>query len=440
MCYNPCMAKRLLAFGYSIPILMLIGIIALLTVNVPYWDDYGAIIGYFAHPLPERLLHLADFNNEHRILTARLTFETIYQVLGRFDFQVCMGVGAAFLLGFAALLASVFWRASPRGKILFLPCFWLVVSFIHYENLCWAMCAVSNIPVHFWALLACLALSRQTKAGLFTSFGCATLATFSTGGGMAIWPCLILFSLFQRHDRQTRSLCQIASLCLCASISIALYFIGFPTAAEPASQPFAPTTRILHTVLFFISFVGGWIPSFWPALAIGIITLVAFGYFTFNLPRIKTPSIYFFLLYLLGNMAAAALFRSADYKSAISFRYILIPISALTCTTLLAGETFLQNLKGKAFYALWATFLAGSILYSTAFLVLGGPLFAKRNEIMRHNILCWPKDVHGLRCPPEFYAENDNNLKIVIDAKIYDPSIVRRPNETLPSEPIPWLK
>lgn len=434
------MKSAWLYLGYAVPVVALVGVMTFLTVNVPYWDDFGAIIGYFAHPMPERLLHLPDFNNEHRIVTARLIFEAIYQTLGHFDFRICMAVGATFLLGYAMLFARIFRRSSARGPLLFLPCFWLLVSFIHYENLCWAMCAVSNIPVHFWALLSCLALSRQTKTGLALAIVCALLATFSAGGGMAIWPCLILFTLFQNRPAFGQAGWPIATLIVCASLATSLYFIGFSSGTAEPSQHLGPMTRILHMGLFFVSFAGGWIPSFWPALVIGILTLAAICYFTVNLPKIRTPAVYFFLLYLLGNMAAAALFRSADFKSAISFRYILIPVSVLTCITLLAEETFLPRLQPRVFRVLWAIFLAGSVLYSSTFLTLGGPRFAKRNEIMRRNMLCWPQDMRGLRCPPESYAENDLNLKTVSETGIYNPHAIRHQGETPPEEPIPWLQ
>ena len=420
--------------------LMLFGIIAFLTVNVPYWDDYGAIIGYFAHPMPERLNHLADFNNEHRIVTARLIFEAIYQVLGHFDFQICMAIGATFLLGYAMLFAHIFRRSSARGTILFLPCLWLLVSFIHYENLCWAMCAVSNIPVHFWALLASLALSRQTTVGHSFAIVCALLATFSAGGGMAIWPCLILFTIFQNRAVIRRAVWPLAALVVCASLAVSFYFTGFSSGASESCKRLDPVTRIFHMGLFFVSFVGGWIPSFWPALVIGILTLAAICYFTVNLTRIRTPAVYFFLLYLLGNISAAALFRSTDFTAAISFRYILVPVSVLTCVVLLAEETFLPKLEKRLFTSLWLVFFCGAMLYSCTFLAIGGPLFAKRNEIMRRNMLCWPQDVRGLRCPPEFYTENDRNLKTVSEAGIYNPHVIRHPNETPPSKPISWLR
>lgn len=410
-----------------------------LTVNVPYWDDFGAIVSYFAHPFPERLLHLAEFNNEHRIFTARVTFEVLYQLLGRFDFQVCMVIGAVFLLGYAVLLGSLFKKTSARGIFLYLPCFWLLLSFIHYENLCWAMCAVSNIPVHCWALLACLSAVRPSKASFVGTLIFALLATFSTGGGMAVWPCLILLLIFLNRQTPRIILTRCTLIGLFAICAIALYFHDFPSTSANAA-PLTPTSRIIHILLFFVSFVGGWIPSFWPALAVGCVTLAAIGYFTFNLPKLRTPAAYFFLIYLLANMAAAALFRSADFKSAISFRYILLPVSVLTCVTLLAEETFLPKLNERTFTILWALFFGGAVLYSSTFLVIGGPLFAKRNEIMRHNILCWPKDVRGLRCPPNSYSECDKALRTVVERGIYNPSILLKTTEPRPTIPIDWLR
>ena len=56
----------------------------------------------------ERLWHIADFHNEHRILTARLVFEIIVRTMGHFDFTVCMAIGAVFLFGYGLLFKRLF--------------------------------------------------------------------------------------------------------------------------------------------------------------------------------------------------------------------------------------------------------------------------------------------------------------------------------------------
>ena len=61
--------------GIIPPIALLFLAIVALAVNVPYWDDYGAIVRYLGWPFGERMQHLFDFHNEHRIVTVRLFLE-----------------------------------------------------------------------------------------------------------------------------------------------------------------------------------------------------------------------------------------------------------------------------------------------------------------------------------------------------------------------------
>ena len=194
-------------------------------------------------------------------------------------------------------------------------------------------------------------------------------------------------------------------------------------------------------ILFSISFIGAWVPSFWPAFLVGCLSLALIVYFTLKIKSIKTPSIYFFMIYLLGNIAAAALFRSADYRAAVSFRYIIIPISILTCIVFLSEETFLSKLNRKWINTIICLFMSGSVLYSVSFLAIGGPLFAKRNETLRHNILCWPSGgAASLRCPDNEYEICNGYLLEAEKNLIYSPHCVLRNGETIPTQPRQWLK
>ena len=82
-----------------LPVVSLVVLLSFFSVDAPFSDDYDAILAYLVNPFPGRLLHLADFHNEHRIATARIVFESVYWIFGRINFRACMVVGAAFLLG-----------------------------------------------------------------------------------------------------------------------------------------------------------------------------------------------------------------------------------------------------------------------------------------------------------------------------------------------------
>ena len=129
---------------YLIPFMVLIWMICCCTAPVPKADDYDAILVYLNRPLPERLSHLTDFHNEHRIFTARLVFEAIVLTLGYFDFRVCMAIGALFLYGYGLLFRRLFLLNENCNTWFYFPFLWLIVSFLNYDNVCWAMTSVSN--------------------------------------------------------------------------------------------------------------------------------------------------------------------------------------------------------------------------------------------------------------------------------------------------------
>ena len=176
----------------TLPVATLVVLLAFFSVDAPFSDDYDAILSYLVKPFPERLLHLWDFHNEHRIVTARIVFECVYFIFNEINFRACMIVGAVFLLGYGLLFWFVFKKAGDFAKLYYIPCFWLIVSALHNDNVCWAMTSVSNVPVLFWTLLGiAIFANRRCYAnrwlGVCGGVACAVLATFSTGGGLFSW-------------------------------------------------------------------------------------------------------------------------------------------------------------------------------------------------------------------------------------------------------------
>ena len=71
-----------------IPAVLFFVAISLITSNVPFWDDYDAIMRYVCHPTMERMMHLFNLHNQHRIVTIRLFLEGMVALTGKVDFKV----------------------------------------------------------------------------------------------------------------------------------------------------------------------------------------------------------------------------------------------------------------------------------------------------------------------------------------------------------------
>lgn len=442
--------KRLLYFLIACPVIIFVGCWFFLTVNVPYWDDYGAFIKYFSEPWPGRWKHLFDFHNEHRIVTTRLIADALVALTGGvFNFRAMMAVGNLIQLAYAAAWVFIF-RKSRFGIAASLPVLWLLLSFIHYENSCWALCSVQNVIVVALSFAACVLFARrgQSQFALAGALLCGIAATFSSGGGLLVWPSLIGMELALPLTQATSWRIRLAGisshikasagrlliLVAIAAISTCCYLHGFP--GGTTEQVADVATRAVNGAIFFVAFLGGIVPLYPAALALGIALLPFLAFVMIRYPRIRHPEVFWFMAAEIATMLSATIFRSSDPHAAVSSRYCIVSCSVFASIFFL----FIEVAAPPEKFAKWglAAMSAGVILYTTAFLVAGAPLFAQRNELMRHNILTWPDHIDGLRSSS---PEIDNvYLKKCVERGVYDPVSVLKPGETRPEKPEPWLR
>ena len=392
----------------SLPFLILAWMIAFCTVPVPKADDYDAILGYLCIPAPERWAHIADFHNEHRLLTARIVFEAIVLPLGHFDFTICMAVGALFLGGYGLLVRQLFLYSKGIGRWLSIPFVWLIVSFLNYDNVCWAMTSVSNVQVHFWALLSILLATRcATNVWFASCLLCAFLATFSTGAGMSVWGALAVM-VFQRRIHALGSwssvfanfrslfnvdrcaIVRLAAVSVVCPLLVCLYFHGFQS---PSSGHAFSLGRAMLT---FLAFSGAVIPVWSIALMIGVLTLLCLAWIIWSMPRISNAAAFAFLSYLVANILSVAIFRSYDPMMVLACRLRIVPISLLCVIAVLLVET--MPFVTSYLRALTCMVFLGVFLYLCAFTYVAYPSLAEQNTRLLTGIKSWPQDASGLFC------------------------------------------
>ena len=432
------------------PIILFIGAWLFLTVNVPYWDDYSAFIQYFSEPWPTRWTHLFDFHNEHRIVTTRLLAEGLVVLNGGvFNFKAMMAVGNLIQLTYACAWLFLF-RRNRFGIIAGLPALWLLTSFIHYENSCWALCSVQNVIVVALSFVACLFFAKrgQSRIAFVGTMLCGIAATFSSGGGLLVWPSLLAMELAEplteagnwrsglaniaRHAKASAA--RLSLLVIIAAASICGYLHGFP--GGTTEQAAGVAARVVNGAFFFIAFLGGLVPLYPAALALGFVLLPLLVFIVVRYPRIRHPEVFWFMAAEIATMLSAAVFRSADPHAAISSRYCIVSCSVFASIFFLGLEVVPLPEK----LANWGLGLATAsvVLYTVAFLAVGAPLFAQRNELMRRNILTWPGHPEGLRSAD---PESDSMyLQKCVERGVYDPVSVLKPGETRPEKPEPWLR
>ena len=431
--------------AWVLPCVMLLGILMFLTVNAPYLEDTSCIVGYLTDPFPQRLVHLADFNNEHRLVTLRLAAEIAYALFHKIDFRVMCALGALALAGWSFTLSILFLRQRICGIAFCSAFIWMAFSFVHFENHCWAVGALSNYQVLFWGVLANVAMSRERhKAWFALAIASAILASGSNGGGLAIWPCLAMQLFYSRFVNGERVYAwsfvwRMILLVVIATSVVFFYIHGMPSSSG-AEPPIALTAKICQMVMFFLCFLGAWIPACWPAVAVGMLTVAAFVLIVSRIRTVKNIAVFFHLVYLLGIAAAASLGRSQDLSCALSSRYTIFSVGIFICTSSLLIESYGHLVGGKLSHALTRAFYACSVLYAIVPLAVGAPQYRVRNEIMRRNILLWPDNPQGIRC---WDCDRENFNAILhrsAELGIYVPSDNLKNGEERPSKLTPWLR
>lgn len=200
------MRRFLFALAIMLPVAFLFFSWATLMDDLPSYDDFDAILGYLSRPFPERLVSAFAKHNEHRIALTRLAAEMIVALRGSFSFTIMAFVGNLLLLIFAGLWYRVL---APKSRALALGAIWLLLSLANRENQLWAMTSIQNIGVMLFAFGALQLSARASVRSFIAAIACAVLATVASGGGIFVWPCLLLAEWFgaRRKGRLATLVC-----------------------------------------------------------------------------------------------------------------------------------------------------------------------------------------------------------------------------------------
>ena len=434
----------------AFPAVMLFFALGVLTVNVPYWDDYGAIVKYMGWPFAERMRHLFDFHNEHRIVTVRLFLEAMAGITGKVNFKGCMLFGTAQLLVVFACFAFTFLRQFGRGLGLAALSLasWHLFSMLNFDNAFWALTALENFGVLMWAFLAILffcgenRLWRQLLAWVF-----AVLAVLTSAQGLAVLGAMIAIALIPKGEIDSwremwRNVCrhfpyQAFGAVVFSMLVLLLYFRGFTLNSEGEA---AISASIADRTLYVIAFLGNLVPIYPIALVCGCLVAIGISYVIWSFPRlpIAMRPVFFFMVYGVGVAVAGVFFRASDPRAALSFRYYVITaclfISLVGCLLALNGR--LPRILRTCLPIL----IIGFCLLNLAVFFVGRPLFSERNEALRVNMLTWPEHKEGLRIDDGFRSDASRYLRRLEERGLYDHTKLLRNGETPPSEPIAWPK
>ena len=246
-------------------------------VNVPKWDDHGALKGFLMALNEETSVSgaVALFvkqHNEHRIAYDRLLAWLDYSLFGKLSFVRLMACGNLSLLGIVSLLGVVLARYTKPWYLFLPPITLLLVSLAHWENLYWAMASIQNFSVVFWVLWSLYALSHRSNPAL--AIGLAVVASLVSGNGLLVWPVGTLVLLLQRRF-------QLLPYWL--GVTAALFAAYFWTYVQPATNPPVRGT-VAEFVIGWLAFLGAAADAlpitqtYWPAAITGALLVAFWGY------------------------------------------------------------------------------------------------------------------------------------------------------------------
>jgi hypothetical protein len=183
--------RRLGPVLVALPIGCYVVLVLTYAVNVPWVDDMDAflsfILGYSdAKTLADKLDWLLRPNNEHRILTAKLTTLAMRFLTGEVNFRWLIFVALAFLAGTFALFYRVF-RSMSLPLLAFAPVCFIFWQPQYYLTSLWALTGLQHEVVVFLTLLAIYLLSGKGRYRFAGAMALQILASLSMSNGLFGW-------------------------------------------------------------------------------------------------------------------------------------------------------------------------------------------------------------------------------------------------------------
>jgi len=382
------------------------------SANIPYQDDYDAILrslmAFQDRPsLSERIAVVFAQHNEHRMAVVRAVAFLSYRANGFIDFRLLILLGNLSLVGLLFLL----WRAHRRGARgfrFFLPVAFILFAPQYWETMTWATGSLSNLYVLFFAVLSLCALCWKDGWGWFLLAAVsAILSLYSQGGGILVFVLGAGILAFRRRHKE------LAAWLIVAGASLAFYFHGY---AKPIAHPSIVEAIVgspLRTLQYFFSLVGSALYVY--SLA-GVLMVAFFVYLTWKKYHETNLAVYTCLLFLLMDAMLAAITRAGlGVDLASSSRYRIVSILTLAFLYLAAVEAIPACRSRNVL----ASVVVLALIYHVATEVQFIGVLSRRQADLRAGLAQWNESGEGLAYPDALVAAR--TMQESVSRRIYAP-------------------
>jgi len=305
-----------------IPILLYFKTVNAYALNLPYLDDYDAILAFLSKydqaNIAGKFTLLLSQHNEHRILSSRIIYVLYHAVFGTINFRSLIFIANLQLVTIFLVLAYFITKSIPQYKgIAVFAISLCLFDLNNYENADFAMAGMQNYGVIALFMLSLLFYSSNKKAYLIPAVLFHIICVLSSGNGSLAAISIILFTVFKK-DKLKIILSVAVSL-----LGILLYFTAYNS---PARAPLAGADTIIK---YFVSMSGSVFNFDYAMLWGGFVLLVLL----ITLPITKkiqfkdnSLPVVCLLCFALASMATTSLFRS-NMKGIpfYSSRYLIYP-------------------------------------------------------------------------------------------------------------------
>lgn len=318
--------------------------------NIPKIDDYTDIFRFInryrdATGWYEKLVLIFEQHTSHRTAFSRLIYTIMYGLFGQINLKILILIGDLSTLGIIYLFSEAFRKKESH---LYFGAFSAIflLNLQSWEGMLWAMTALSNYCVVFFALASISALVSERKGCFPWAVALAFLSSFSQGNGVFIW--LIGF-VYLVIDGRGRGLGRVSIWAIFASISMTFYFYNYEFMSAPAiGGEHVSIVEMLRRVFFwFITFMG----SCWVFESGNTQLAAMIGFFiavcaipAFMFLRKRAPALGYFIIFVLMSGAIASYSRSSwlNDSFALSSRYRIYSVY-LSAVIFLAAYLYLEE-------------------------------------------------------------------------------------------------
>lgn len=427
------------------PIVVFYALLIRETVNIPFLDDYYAVLGFATnwsrlHTAHEKALDLlTSQHNEYKLIFENVLLAGGYQLFHHINFAILSTIGNLLVLPLF-LVIYLIWRkdsgAVKEPLILFIPVAWLLFQFQYYSLLDWAMVALQNIAVILFSLLAIYLLSLDERPAFYFSLASLVLAICSSGNGFFLVPIGILMLI------QFRRPVRLASWLLVSALMLAIYLYRYNFQSSQAHAGGSVASSILHiSPLYSLAFLGASIArygSYMPAVTLGVCLAVVFVYMIVDKAYSDRPALFYSVCFIMITSIAVSGLRS-DFGIAQSLvsRYRIYS-NLLLALIYLYGmaklQPRLQSRRSQLATAATVAFVAiGFNLGSTH---AGFKLLRMRTELTKEGMRRWEHGEQSITDAPGpanedpvirrqrlngNYAPVDQELRDAISSGVYSP-------------------